>query len=139
MTKPKPKRSCPECALTGSWHFTDDLEPRAYRCPVYVQAQLVEQAHELTATAHVEALEAAKRIIRDTAERLPIFSANEIRQELEAAQIPGPVVGSAFRALAQCKDPVIARTDDRVQSNEDTTRHEIYRWKSLVYGQRRTA
>lgn len=140
--KPKPRYTCEVCRIESpGWHTveSDDaaIPPKIVRCPQYLATVQQQHAQELVADAHTEAFKAAKQIIRDAAQRLPVFSANEIRRELDDARIPGPVVGSAFRALAQCNDPIIERTNDRVQSNEDTTRHEIYRWRSLVFGQRR--
>jgi hypothetical protein len=130
----KAARVCDDCRYDGGWHY--DEAGNATRCGNYVSAQLVEQAHELSALAHEQAMRAAKEIITDAARSMPVFSANCIREALDAAQIPGPVVGAAFRALAQQKQPVIARTDERVQSNETTTRHEIYKWRSLIIRKR---
>lgn len=137
--KPKPVYTCAECRLTSpGWHYTDDLEPRAYRCPQYTATMQQQAAQALVADAHTEAFKAAKEIIADAAARMVELSANLIRDELEAAQISGPVVGAAFSASV--REGVLEATGRTVPSTDPGThKHRIYVYRSLRYGQRRTA
>jgi hypothetical protein len=65
------------------------------------------------ATAHRGAYEAACKTILDASYQHPVLSADTVREELDAAQVPGPVRGSAFTACANpanadryCLDPI---------------------------------
>lgn len=137
MSGQKPPRTCPECVHDGGFHYTDDLVPKAYRCPNYLAATFHEQAQQLTAEAHKQATEAARRIVADAAATRHEFSANDIRTELDAAQIPGPVVGGAFRWAKE--QGLIVKADRRVMSNEPSTRHPIDVWRAVPQQDRRTA
>jgi hypothetical protein len=130
--KPKLPRTCPTCRLDGGWHYDD--EGNARRCGNWLAAELHDEAVKLTEEGREQAREAARRIVSDAAHGLPEFSANNCRLALDAAQVPGSVVGGAFRwAFNQ---GLIKKTGRKVMSDEDTTRHEIDVWQSLVYGKR---
>jgi hypothetical protein len=137
VTAVKPPRTCPECRYDGGLHYTDDLIPKSFRCPNYLAADLHEQAQQLTEEAHTQAKEAARRIVADAAATRHLFSANDIRDELDAAQIPGPVVGGAFTWAKN--QGLIVKTDRRVMSNEASTRHEIPVWRRVTEQQRQAS
>lgn len=133
-------RTCPECVRDGGWHWTDDLEPKAFRCPNWSAAEGQAAAVKLAAEAHAQQFLAAKAIITDAAQTMPEFNANLIRHMFEQAQITDrQVIGAAFTALANSKRPPIEATGRFVQSTDPATRHRIAVWRSTIYSNRRTA
>jgi hypothetical protein len=129
MTKEKQSRVCDTCRYDGGWHYDD--EGNATRCPNYLAADAAATAQKLSAEANERAKEAAHRIIADAAETLPEFSANQVRQAMEDAQIPSAVIGNAFNWAH--KQGLIVPTGRRVMSTEDTTRHRIDVWASTKF------
>lgn len=132
--KPKPPRVCDECRYDGGWHYIDEgpeRQPRRVRCNNYLAADLLEQAQKLTEEARAQAKEAARRIVADAAETRYLFSANDLRKELDAAQVPGSVVGGAFTWAKE--QGLITKTEQRVMSDQESTRHGIDVWRSLRY------
>jgi hypothetical protein len=130
MSLKKVKLCSPQCVIDNGWHYDEDVP---YRCPNLAAAKNLEYAHQLTADAHRKAFDAAKAIIRDAAEHLPELSANSIRSEVEAAQIPGPVVGAAFAALANSKDAPIEASGRYVKSTDPGThQHRLVVWRSRI-------
>ena len=131
MTVAKPARSCPTCRYDNSWHYAED--GRATRCPAYLAAELQQQAKQLTKQAGDARTEALRQIIIDTAQRLPVLSANSIQDELEAAQVDGGgAVGAAFNWAA--RKGYIEATGRLVPSTRPgTNKHRIFEYRSLSY------
>ena len=132
-------RNCAECKYAGSWHYREDPvthEMVPYRCPNFLSADLQAEALKLTAEAHRAQFEAAKGVICDAALARSEFSANTIRDQFEAADITDrSVIGAAFNALANSKNPPIEGTGRFVQSTDQATRHRIQVWASRIYRQ----
>lgn len=126
-------RNCDECKYNGSWHVDPDTG-RSWRCPNYLAAELHTQAERLSSEAKKKQREAVKKIIEDKAQVLHEFSANKIRGELEAAQIydKKSVIGPAFLAASKGEHPIIRGTGRYEPSDEETTRHQIQIWESLI-------
>lgn len=81
-----------------------------------------------TTEAHPDEFAAAVAIVTATAERMAVLSANDTREAIEGAGIPGPVVGAAFRKAVAAG--LIEPTGDRVKSTQRAThahRIEVYR------------
>lgn len=128
--KAKPERTCPACRFDGGWHYDD--AGNATRCANYLAADLAVQALAITEAANHAATEAARLIVEDAARTYFEFSANNVRDDCEAAGIPGPVVGAAF-VWASGKAGLIEGTGRRVMSTDPATRHKIEIWRSKVW------
>lgn len=125
---------CPQCRDTAGWLEDEDGNITG-RCPCRYTDPSPEQARDegmaATVEANPDAMRAALRIIRETAIAMPVFSANDVRVRMKLAQVPGEVVGAAFRQAA--KDRVI-RKDSYVRSSDPVTHsHPIRRWESLIF------
>lgn len=84
-----------------------------------------------TTEAHPDEFAAAVAIVTATAERIAVLSANDTRDAIEAAGIPGPVVGAAFRKAVA--DGLIKPTGERVKSTQRATHaHRIDLYRSLI-------
>ena len=132
MTVKKPL--CPQCKDGTPGFIEDDYGNILRRCPCrYEEAgDGMRKALAATADANPEAINAAVLIITDAARRMETFSANTIRVELDAAQIPGPVVGAAFGKAAK---QGIIRRDGYVPSTLGNTHgHEVKQWRSMLFG-----
>lgn len=127
--------TCPECVLDDGWDYADPDNPQ--RCDHGKLAAAVGAAEErdralaATADAHPNALRAAVRIITDTAARFETFSANTCRIEMEIAQIPGPVIGTAFGRCV--RDGIIRRDGYTASSKSNTHGHPVAVWRSRIY------
>jgi hypothetical protein len=126
----RPARTCEICRFDGGFHYDDPDNPT--RCPNYLAADLMIQALAMTEAANHAATEAARLIVEDAARTHYEFSANTIRAEVEAADIPGPVMGAAF-VWAAGKAGLIEGTGRRVMSTDPATRHKIEIWRSKVW------
>lgn len=132
-------RNCDECRYDGGKHYNED-GTRWWDCPNRVAADAQKRALELTAAAHEKQTEAAKQILKDAAASMVEFSANQIRDRFDHADITDKqVIGAAFNALANAKPPVIEGTGRYVQSTDPATRHRIQVWRSLIYRSRRAS
>jgi hypothetical protein len=138
------ERCCP--IDSPGWHWIDDgnpeHQPRSVRCPALLAAAVHEQAMRLTEAANDKATEAARCIVADAAASRFEFSSNDLHDDLEAAQIPGSVVGPAFTWAAKPtreRGPLIEPTGRYVMSNDPATRHRVQVWRSTVYRLGRTA
>lgn len=86
---------------------------------------------QVAADAHPQAYQAALRIIRDAASTGREFSANALRDRLNTAQVPGPVVGAAFAHLVRVGE--IQQTGQRVPSTDPGTHgHRIAMYKAVT-------
>jgi hypothetical protein len=124
---------CGEC-LDG-WRVDPDTLLPVDRCPCRHRNATPAQARDAGMGATVEAnpaaMRAALKIIRETAQAQPVFSANDVRARMTIAQVSGPTVGAAFRQAA--KDRVI-RADSYVTSTDPRTHaHPVRSWQSLIY------
>jgi hypothetical protein len=135
VTSSKLRYCCDECRIVSPgvhWIEPEDptQQPYPVPCPEKVQAQQAVKVAELTAKQKDAARKEARRIVADTAERLPYFSANDCHDESDAAQIVSQgAMGEAF-TWARRKG-LIEHTDQRVMSNRGTTRRTIDVWRSL--------
>lgn len=121
-------RSCDVCRTDGSWHY--DTNGKATRCPNWLAAEQHKEALALTAQAHVDALKAAKAIVRDFAETHARFSSNNTRAAMQDAGIPSPIVGVAFRS---CAEAGLIEACGTVRNTDDNTRHRVYEYRSLIH------
>lgn len=121
-------RNCDVCRTDGSWHY--DANGKATRCPNWLAAEQHKEALALTAQAHVDALKAAKAIVRDFAETRARFSSNDTRVAMQDAGIPSPIVGVADGAarLDQLRFGAGPECD-----TDDNTRHRVYEYRSLIH------
>lgn len=127
---------CPRCALNDGWD--PDADPDDLRKCDHGALQAAVDAAEArdsglaaTVDANPQAFKAAVAIIRETALTCERFSANDVRARMKLAQIPGEVVGAAFRKCA--KDRLI-RADSYVTSTDAGTHmHPVRSWMSLIY------
>jgi hypothetical protein len=130
--------TCDECRPPkgDGWHYRENphnpCELIAEPCPSKEAARADESAQELAKLAHENAWAAAQQIMRDVADTMPRFNANEVRERFEDARIPTSLIGSAFTWAA--KRELIVKEAERVMSDQATTRHEIASWRSLSYG-----
>lgn len=122
------KYTCPVCVTDGGYHFAED--GTASRCPNYLATKNHEAALALTADAHVDALRAAKQIVKDFAETHPKFSSNDTRAAMQDAGVPSPIVGVAFRA---CAEAGLIEAVGTVRNTDDNTRHRVYEYRSLIH------
>lgn len=137
MTASKLRYCCDECRIESpGWHWIDDgnpeHQPRMVPCPEKQRAEQAAKVAKLTADEHTRAFKAAKEIIHDAARVHAEFSANTCRQEIEAAQIPGAVVGAAF-SWAQREGLIEATGRTTPSTDEGTHSHRLFVWRSLVY------
>lgn len=119
------KYTCPECVLTNGWHEIDDgnpeHQPQLVRCPNRAITEQAEQARKLGIQQQTDRDLAARAILEDAAHRFLEFSANNIQDEIRAAQLdndPG-VMGRAF-TWAQ-REGLIANTGRLVKSVKEGT------------------
>lgn len=133
----KPKiELCPSCRYDGGWHYDDD--GNATR-PHHDAAKLHEHAETVVAEASKRQVEAALLIVKDAAETMQEFSANNLAAEFDAAQIDSSgATGQAFRIAHQ--RGWIEDTKQRIASTKKGTNGaEVKVWRSLRFGARRAA
>lgn len=131
--------SCETCRAdyTPGWHTEDDgipeHPPRVVPCPNKAAAKLVRQARQMETERKDAAKEAAKRIVSDAAHSFAEFSANQLRDRIQAAQIVSP--GAMGQAFTWAKNQnLIEWTGRMVPSNDpDTHGHRIFVWRSLIH------
>ncbi len=131
---------CSRCRLDNGWIYEDDGS--FHRCDHGATSAMVamadkDETHAAIALANPNALEAALRIIGDTAHRLETFSSNDCRTEMTHARIPGPVIGTAFGQAARNgwirRDGYVPSTDPGTKS------HPVALWRSMIFRAGRTA
>jgi hypothetical protein len=108
----------------------------ARRCPCRYDPTLTgdiarDEGIAATVDAHRDAMRAALAIIRETALSQPTFSSNDTRHRMRLAQIPGEVIGAAFRQAA--KDRVIRKVGYVTSADPGTHSHPVAEWESRVY------
>jgi hypothetical protein len=138
VTSSKLRYCCDECRIESpGWHWIDDgnpeHQPRMVPCPEKQRAEQAAKVAELAAEQKTAATEAARRIVSDAAHRLIEFSANNLRDEIRAAQIVSS--GSMGRAFTWAKDQGLIEWTGRMVPSTDpgTNAHRIFQWRSLVY------
>lgn len=134
------KPLCPQCRDTAGW-LEDQNGNITGRCPCRYREITPDEAREngVAATVHAnpQAMKAALAIIRETALTTESFSANDVRARMKIAQVPGEVVGAAFRQAA--KDRVIRADSYLPSSDPGTHAHPVRSWRSLIYRMGRSA
>jgi hypothetical protein len=121
--------TCAQCRHTGGWLEDEATGKPVGRCPCMHRTVT---GPAVAADAHPQALDAAVRIIRDAARARTTFSSNDIRHQLDAAQVHGPVVGAAFSKCA--RDGMIRHAGDYVPSTDPGTHgHPVKVWVSRLY------
>lgn len=115
----------------------DDAGRLVRRCPCRYDTTLTgatarDEGIAATVDANRDAMRAALAIIRDAAHAQPTLSANDVRSRMKIAQVPGEVVGAAFRQAA--KDRVLKRIGYLASTDPATHRHPVVEWASLIYG-----
>lgn len=126
----------PLCGKCDNGRITDPETTEIIgRCPCrFVGASGDEQRDEaLTATAEAnrDAMRAALAIIRETALSAPVFNSNDTRPRMKLAQVPGQVVGAAFRQAI--KDRAIRRIGYVPSTDVGTHAHPVAEYESLIY------
>lgn len=133
MTARKPL--CPSCADTGG--FIEDRDGNILRrceCRDGVGTSPQRErdaALAQTAGGNPNAHRAAVRIITDRAALVEFFTSNDVRAEMNMAQVPGPVIGAAFGQAA--RDGLIRRDGYQPSTQTTTHGHPVARWQSLIY------
>lgn len=131
----------PECRANGGWVLNDEGKPtRKCECrwdPTMRAIAARESALAGTAEAHPSSMDAAMKLIEDAARAFQEFSANDVRGLMDAAQIPGPVIGAAFNKARFAG--LIAPMGRTSSSKRNTHGHGISRYRSLIYGKRVSA
>lgn len=126
---------CSACILDGGWRYLEDgsferCDHGALRAAVDA-AEARDSGMAATVEANPGAFRAAVAIIRETALTCERFSANDVRGRMKLAQVPGEVVGAAFR---QCAKDRLIRADSYVTSTDPGTHlHPVRSWMSLIY------
>lgn len=131
-------RSCDVCRFDGSWHYDED--GKATRCPNWLAEELRTHAAELAVKQASDRDEAAWLIVQEAAKRFREFSVNNIRKEIDAAQIDDQsTMGRAFTRAQQ--ERLIVATGRREPSRKEGTKSTVNVWRSLDerFGQRRAA
>lgn len=82
--------------------------------------------------ANPQAMKAALAIIIDAAKTSPVLSGNDVRAAMKIAQVPGPVVGAAFRQAV--KDHVLRPIGYVPSLDAATHAHPIREYESRIYG-----
>jgi hypothetical protein len=130
---------CGEC-LDG-WRVDPDTLLPVDRCPCRHRNATPAQARDAGMGATVEAnpaaMKAALRIVRDAALARPELSSNDTRTEMRLAQVPGPVVGAAFRQAV--KDRVLIPVGYVTSTDVGTHSHPVRSYESRIYRLGRTA
>lgn len=133
--KPAKVKLCsPQCVRDGGWHYPDDGgDP--FRCPNLTRQASPETERDAaiaaTSEANAGALKAALAIIRDAALAHDRFSSNSVRGAMVISQVPGPVVGSAFRQAA--RQGWIRGDGYETSTDPGTHAHPVRVWISLIY------
>lgn len=128
---------CATCRIEGPWRYDDDgNNPTKHDCakpapPSQTPAEARDEGTRAAADANPAAMEAAMLVIRDTAHRLPVFSANDCRIEFEMAGVPGPVRGAAFGQAIRLHYLRSAGTEASTEAS--TNAHHIRIYESLIY------
>lgn len=121
-------RTCEECKYDGGWHLDDPDNPR--RCPNYLAEERRLHEAELALKEATDRDEAAWLIVQEAAKRFPEFSTNQIREEIDAAQIDDQsTMGRAF-TRAQ-REALIVATGRREPSVKKGTKSTVNVWRSL--------
>lgn len=132
------RKLCSRCVVEGPWRF-DDAGEVVGKCPdcfppagqhLITAAEARDSGMHASAAANPSALADALRIIRDTAQARETFSSNDVREEMEIAQIPGPVRGMAWRQAAANR--WIKRAGTVASTDVGTHAHEVKLWQSLI-------
>lgn len=125
---------CPQCRDTAGWLEDEDGNITG-RCPCRYTDPSPEQARDegmaATVEANPDAMRAALRIIRETALSQPVFNSNATRPRMKLAQIPGQVIGAAYRQAL--KDRVIRRIGYVPSTDPGTHAHPVAEYESLIY------
>lgn len=124
---------CPECRDTAGWIENED-GVIVGRCPCRLEPSPEAARDEALAAAeaaHRDAMRAALRIIRETALSQPVFNSNATRPRMKLAQIPGQVIGAAYRQAL--KDRVIRRIGYVPSTDPGTHAHPVAEYESLIY------
>ena len=133
--------TAPLCGQCDHGWLTDTDGNITGRCPCRHRTITPQQARDhgtaATVEAHPDAMRATLAIIRDAAKQHSTISANTIRTELRIAQIPGPVVGAAFRQAV--KDRVLVSTGYEPSTDVATHAHPVRSYESLIWRAGRTA
>ena len=125
---------CNECEGTG-WHYADDLERTATRCPNVTAVRAEISGMDVARLAHESAFDHACRLITEAARSNAELDANTVREVMTLADIPGPVIGAAF---AKCARDGLIREIGRVPSSKaNTNAHRIAKYASKLYGGQR--
>lgn len=125
----------PECRTNNGWRLDPDTLAPVDRCPCRYRdtpTQARDDGIGATTDANPQAMRAALAIIRETAQTLPEFTANDTRLRMKLAQIPGPVIGAAFRQAV--KDRVLQPIGYEPSTDGPTHAHPVHRYVSLKYG-----
>lgn len=137
MTALAKRPLCVDCRDTAGWIY-DESGDQAIVTPCPCRSLNGSPARQrdaglaATVDGNPAAFKAALAIIRETALAQPILSANDTRARMKIAQVPGEVVGAAFRQAA--KDKVL-RADSYLPSTDPATHaHPVRSWQSLIYG-----
>ena len=104
------------------------------RCPCRfdVSPELAKSAGMDAATeANPDAMRAALAIIRDAAKANPMLSANTVRSRMVIAQVPGPVIGAAWRQA--CVDRIVRPAGTEPSTQPETHSHHVRIYESLIY------
>ncbi len=131
MTALAKKPLCGHC--DDGWLADDDGNLLA-RCPcreTTTPQSARDKGIAATAEANPEAMKAALAIIRETALSQPALNANDVRQRMRIAQVPGETVGAAFRQAA--KDRVLRKIGYVASTDVGTHSHPVADWASLIY------
>jgi hypothetical protein len=105
------------------------------RCPCRYReitpAEAQEQGVAATVEANPQAMRAALAIIRDAAKANPVLSSNTVRHEMRLAQVPGPVVGAAFKQAV--KDKALRPIGYEPSTDQATHAHPVRNYESRIY------
>ena len=132
------RKLCQQCVLEGPWRYDDNGNSlgKCETCfpPTGQQTVSPELARDAgmraAADANPAAMNDALRIIRATAETREVFSSNDCREQMDLAQIPGPVRGMAWRRAASNR--WIKRAGSVPSTDVGTHAHEVKLWQSLI-------
>lgn len=125
---------CPECRDTAGWIEDPETGAIVGRCPCRFGLSPEDARDEALAAAEAanrDAMRAALRIIRETALSQPVFNSNATRPRMKLAQIPGQVIGAAYRQAL--KDRVIRRIGYVPSTDPGTHAHPVAEYESLIY------
>lgn len=133
--RPAKVQLCAECRRLGDvWRYDDDgncLGKHDCARPAGSPEAGRDAALAATGEANPNAKRAALAIIRDAALAHDRFSSNSVRGAMVISQIPGPVVGSAFRQAA--RNGWIRGDGYETSTDPGTHAHPVRVWASLIW------